>query len=101
MVLVMGFSLTSFAAEEDNIPKEGVLYTLTYPDGTRITTNEEGAPLKYADVTNALKEENWILLGSGFRSDANGKATLPAAWTEGRFSRGLGGTSFFFRGRAG
>lgn len=83
MVLVTGFSLTSFAAEEDNIPKEGVLYTLTYPDGTRITSNEEGAPLEYADVTNALKEENWILLGSGFRSDANGKATLPAAWTEG------------------
>ena len=54
----------ALAAEED-IPKTGVVYTLTYPDGHTVTKNDKGDPLSYEDVTKALQEDNWRLLGSG------------------------------------
>ena len=74
--------LPTYAAEDDlsNIPESGVKYTLTYPDGTAVTTNEDGDPLTYQDVEEALKEENWLLLLSDLKSDAEGRVELPAEW---------------------
>ena len=85
-ILLCGITLnigqiSAFAADED-IPKEGVTYNLTYPDGT-VVTEKDGKPLSFDDVTEALQEENWKLLGSGYTSDKDGKAVLPSSWTEG------------------
>ncbi len=72
----------ALAAEED-IPKTGVVYTLTYPDGHTVTKNDKGDPLSYEDVTKALQEDNWRLLGSDYTSDKNGRVELPASWEKG------------------
>ena len=66
-----------------DIPQENATYTLTYPDGTVVTENEDGTPLTYEDVLRLQQTENWKLLGSGFTTDKNGEAELPAEWSEG------------------
>lgn len=68
---------------QEALPSEGVVYTLTYPDGTIITENEAGEPLGYQDVLRLLREENWKHMGS-FATDKEGEILLPAAWQEGR-----------------
>lgn len=68
-------------AQDKEIPKDGVSYTLTYPDGTAVT-EKDGKPLTYDDVSEALKEENWKLLLTGQVSDANGKVGFPASWKQ-------------------
>ena len=68
---------------QEALPSEGVVYTLTYPDGTIITENEAGEPLGYQDVLRLLQPENWKQMGS-FATDKEGEILLPAAWSEGR-----------------
>lgn len=63
-------------ADED-IPSEGVTYTLTYPDGSVVTTDS------YEEVQELLKEENWKKIGEGFTSDKDGNAYLPEEWISG------------------
>lgn len=87
IVLLWGIGLNIntmvvFAEEEEDIPQVGVSYTLTYPDGT-VVKEKDGNPLTYEDVQEALKEENWKLLGSDYISDENGKVNLPASWQKG------------------
>lgn len=83
ILIVGGVAVPTLATENEEIPKEGVTYTLTYPDGTVITENESGQPLTYDDVMEAMEIENWKLLGDGYTSDENGKAVLPADWADG------------------
>ena len=68
---------------QEAIPSEGVVYTVTYPDGSIVTENEAGKPLGYQDVLRLLQEENWKHMGS-YTTDKNGEILLPAAWREGR-----------------
>ena len=82
-IVLWGTCDISYAEDINEIPKQGVTYTLTYPDGTTVTENAEKKPLTYGDVIEALKEENWKLLGSDFTSDENGKVNLPTTWTKG------------------
>ena len=73
----------TFAEETAEIPKEGVKYKLTYPDGTVVTENEDGEPLTYDDVVRLQKEENWRKIGSGLVTDSEGKIVLPESWKKG------------------
>lgn len=68
---------------EDEIPKTGVTYTLTYPDGTTVTQNEKGSALTYDDVQKLLKTENWRKMATGLVSGADGKVNLDPSWTKG------------------
>ncbi|MBQ7146227.1 MAG: LPXTG cell wall anchor domain-containing protein [Lachnospiraceae bacterium] len=68
---------------QEAIPSEGVVYTVTYPDGSIVTENEAGEPLGYQDVLRLLQPENWKHMGS-FATDKEGEILLPAAWSEGR-----------------
>ena len=71
------------SASGETVPKDADSYTLTYPDGTVVTENENGEPLTYDDVVRLQKEENWKKIGSGFTSDKNGNAKLPSSWKKG------------------
>lgn len=86
--LLMLFAMSSavFADEATTgaeIPKDAESYTLTYPDGTVITENEQGEPLTYDDVARLMNDENWKLMASGLVSDENGEVPLPATWEKG------------------
>ena len=69
LVLLLGMSVTAFA--EDKYP-EGTVFTLTYPDGSSITTTD------YAKAQKMTQE--WKLLASG-TTNGNGEIVLED-WAE-------------------
>lgn len=86
MALIIASSAPVFADEAATgaeIPKDAESYTLTYPDGTVITENEQGEPLTYDDVVRLMNDENWRLMARGLVSDENGEIPLPATWEKG------------------
>lgn len=87
LTLLFAAGITAFAAgtasDEKSIPEDAESYTLTYPDGTVVTKNENGEPLTYADVTRLLKEENWKEMAMGLTSDEKGNVILDPQWEKG------------------
>ena len=70
LVLLMSLGATAFAAETDTASE--TVYTLTYPDGSVVTTTDEAEAKRL--------EDTWKLLYSG-KTDAEGKIIL-SDWAE-------------------
>ena len=72
LVLLLTISGSAWAAETKTGDPAGTVYTLTYPDGSVVTTTDEAEAKKL--------EGEWKLLYTG-KTDADGKIVLPG-WAE-------------------